>query len=82
MAKGIFKTSEGDRARPNDPESLFRDLKERDPEIRHLWSHQADLLRTYNTKNLTSKDVALELPTGAGKDADWVVDCRVSTPEE
>ncbi|MBN2561536.1 MAG: DEAD/DEAH box helicase [Phycisphaerae bacterium] len=67
MAKGIFRTAQPDKARPNDPESLFRDLKGRDPEIRHLWSHQADLLRTYNEHHLGSADVALQLPTGAGK---------------
>lgn len=49
-----------------DAEALFRDLKNRDPRIQHLWSHQADIIRTYH-KNIKQRDIALELPTGAGK---------------
>lgn len=52
---------------PSDPESLFRDLRNRKPEIQHLWSHQADLIRNYFQHHIGSPDVALELPTGAGK---------------
>ncbi|MCH8149548.1 MAG: DEAD/DEAH box helicase family protein, partial [Planctomycetes bacterium] len=65
--KTTFRTGAAERSRPTDPEGLFRDLKGRRPEIRHLWSHQADLLRAYSGEHLTSPDVALELPTGAGK---------------
>ncbi len=65
--KGIFRTGAAEKPRPADPESLFRDLRGRLPDVRHLWSHQADLLRAYAEKHLTSPDVALELPTGAGK---------------
>ena len=35
--------------------------------MRHLWSHQADALRTYYDEHRGSQDVALEFPTGAGK---------------
>lgn len=65
--KRIFKTDFGKIARPSDPEGLFRDLKGRSPDIQHLWSHQADLLRAYYENHLETSDIALELPTGAGK---------------
>jgi DEAD/DEAH box helicase/Helicase C-terminal domain len=47
------------------PEALFRELRPRDGNVRHLWAHQADLLRSY--QRLQGADVAVELPTGAGK---------------
>src|SRR3954471_11468585 len=47
------------------PEALFRELRPRDGNVRHLWAHQADLLRSYSA--LQARDVAVELPTGAGK---------------
>jgi hypothetical protein len=65
--KRVFKTDFGGTAHATDPEALFRDLRGRSPEIRHLWSHQADLLRAYCQKFQNTKDVAIELPTGAGK---------------
>jgi hypothetical protein len=40
-----LKTGIGKEIRPHDPESLFRDMKSRDPQIQHLWAHQADMLR-------------------------------------
>ena len=46
--------------------TLLRDLRGRSSEIKHLWSHQADLLRAY-LQFLNERDVAIELPTGAGK---------------
>lgn len=52
---------------PSDPESLFRDIKKRSPKVQYLWSHQADILRTWHQSHLASKDVAIELPTGTGK---------------
>jgi DEAD/DEAH box helicase/Helicase C-terminal domain len=48
------------------PEALFRDLK-KPGGIVHLWAHQADLLRAYESRERNSPDVALELPTGSGK---------------
>ncbi len=50
-----------------DIESLFKDLKNRAPEIRDLYSHQADTLREYYSKYTKVADVSLELPTGSGK---------------
>lgn len=62
-----FKKSVTKSAKPTDPESLFRDLPVTDPDIKSLWSQQADILREYHTKHLKSADIALELPTGTGK---------------
>src|SRR4051794_34894446 len=49
------------------PEALFRTLRPRDSGVRHLWAHQADLLRDYQGLAANVTDVAVELPTGAGK---------------
>lgn len=49
------------------PEALFRTLRPRDSGVRHLWAHQADLLRDYQALATNVTDVAVELPTGAGK---------------
>ncbi len=65
--KSRFKIGEPTIPVATDPESLFRDLKQRSPRIQYLWSHQADILRTWHQNYLNSKDVALELPTGTGK---------------
>lgn len=65
--RSIFKTDFGATSRVTDPEALFRDLRGRSPEIKHLWSHQADLLRAYDRDFQKKKNVAIELPTGAGK---------------
>jgi hypothetical protein len=65
--KSVFKTDFGEAPHVTDPETLFRDLRGRSSEIRHLWSHQADLLRAYYRQFQKAKDVAIELPTGTGK---------------
>lgn len=65
--KGVFKTDFGSERKLVEPEALFHDLKARSPEIKHLWSQQADLLRSYHKSYLRANDIALELPTGAGK---------------
>jgi len=65
--KKIFITDFGSERPSLDPEALFRDLKERAQEIKHLWSHQADILREYYNKHTKTKDIAIELPTGTGK---------------
>ncbi len=62
-----FKTDFGGGARPADLEALFRGLRGRAPEIKHIWSQQADLLRAYHRQFQNVKDVAIELPTGTGK---------------
>src|SRR5699024_7495035 len=48
-----------------DPESIFRELQI--PNIKGLWSQQADILRGYYNNFKTNPDVAIELPTGTGK---------------
>jgi hypothetical protein len=62
-----FRTSINNTKRPNDPESLFSDLKVRGQSVRHLWAHQADILRDYNKNFINRENVAFELPTGTGK---------------
>lgn len=50
------------------PERLFDDLpRTRTGGPAQLWSHQADILRDYHRAHQRTSDVALELPTGAGK---------------
>ena len=66
-SKSIFKTDFAEALGPTDPESLFHTLRERGRDIKHLWAQQADLLRAYHQKHLDASDVAIELPTGAGK---------------
>lgn len=48
------------------PEALFRDLARLDQGPKHLWAHQADILRDY-LNHQDDADLAIELPTGAGK---------------
>ena len=62
-----FRIPERRRNRPVDPESLFRSLSRRSPQIQHLWSHQADVLRDWHSSHVETPDIALELPTGTGK---------------
>jgi hypothetical protein len=61
-----FRIPSESAAKPDSPEDVFPTLKNRSPLIKHLWSHQADLLRAYAEKD-TATDIALELATGAGK---------------
>jgi hypothetical protein len=67
VKRGIFKTDSVKPTEPTDPETLFHNLRSRAPEIKHLWSHQADLLRAYYQQYSNARDVAIELPTGSGK---------------
>ena len=62
-----FDLGNGSTSRPEDPESVFGDLRPRDGSVKHLWSHQADILRKYHQECADCSDVALELPTGMGK---------------
>jgi len=48
------------------PEALFRDLPRLPHGPKHLWAHQADILRDY-LNHRSDPDLAIELPTGAGK---------------
>lgn len=62
-----FRISKTRATKPITPEDLFPTLK-RPPgsNIRHLWVHQGDLLRAY-AEHIDKPNIALELPTGAGK---------------
>lgn len=46
-------------------ESLFRDIRTK--KIDGLYSHQAEILKQYQKDFFSSKNLALELPTGSGK---------------
>jgi hypothetical protein len=63
--KFVFRESPG--AAASTPEELFADLKRPGDGPTYLWSHQADVLRSYHSQHLDSRDIALELPTGSGK---------------
>lgn len=63
--KFVFRESPS--AVASTPEELFADLKRPGDGPTYLWSHQADLLRSYHVQHLESPDIALELPTGSGK---------------
>ena len=68
VKKSIFKTDFANPIRPADSETLFHNLRGRAQNIKHPWSHQADLLRAYHQEEcLNARDVAVELPTGSGK---------------
>lgn len=60
-----FRLSPKNAPSPDDPESLFRDLRKRT--VPGLLSHQADLLRSYMAVHSKHTDIALQLPTGSGK---------------
>jgi Rad3-related DNA helicase len=60
-----FKIPEKHTICPDDPESLFRDLRKKT--VPGLLSHQADLLRSYLAVHTKHPDIALQLPTGSGK---------------
>ena len=62
-----FRTSRDTAKTPASPEALFRELRPTDRAIRDLLSRQADVLRDYHELDPSLADVALELPTGAGK---------------
>ena len=62
-----FRIPERRGSKPSDPENLFRSLSQRSSHIQHLWSHQADVLRSWHSSHIDTPDLALELPTGTGK---------------
>jgi len=65
MAK--FKTVSKSSNVAETPASLFHDLSNRSDEIKYLWAHQKEILDKYFSSHLNDNDVAIELPTGAGK---------------
>jgi Type III restriction enzyme, res subunit len=64
MAK--FRVATPPIPKPDSPAILFRDLK-RDSSLKFLWDHQARLLDEYYDKHCSTRDLAVELPTGSGK---------------
>lgn len=50
-----------------DPEALYRQLAKTNAGPAHLWGHQQELLRGWYERFRGQGNVALELPTGAGK---------------
>jgi superfamily II DNA or RNA helicase len=62
-----FKTRRESTRPPESPQALFRQLRPRNRNIRDLLSRQADVLRAYAKLPTGTRDVAVELPTGAGK---------------
>ena len=61
-----FKLGEKGGSQKVDIETLFMDLKGKS-EISYLYTHQADILREYQTNYTKSSDLGIELPTGSGK---------------
>lgn len=59
-----FKIPQKSSVSIKDPESLFRDLRDRT--VEGLLAQQADILRNY-MDHVNKRDIALELPTGSGK---------------
>jgi hypothetical protein len=60
-----FRLTQRNKPCPDDPESLFRDIRKRT--VPGLLSHQADLLRGYMAVHKDHSDIAMQLPTGSGK---------------
>jgi replicative superfamily II helicase len=61
-----FKIPGSASPKPDSPAVLFRDLK-RDPSIKFLYDHQGTCLSQYYSRHLNTPNIAIELPTGAGK---------------
>lgn len=61
-----FITGGTQRPPAENPEALFRELARLEHGPKHLWAHQADILRGY-LDHVRDADLAIELPTGAGK---------------
>lgn len=66
-SKSPFKRVRVRKTQKIDIETLFKDLKNRSPNIRDLFAHQADILREYYKSHIDTQDVGIELPTGSGK---------------
>ena len=62
-----FRSRTTSQPASHSPERLFDDLPRTRDRIPSLWAHQADMLRRYQEEHLETPDIALELPTGAGK---------------
>jgi len=62
-----FKSKAPAVAMPEDPVDLYRILAETNSGPSALWLHQGDVLRSWHANHKNDPDVAIELPTGAGK---------------
>lgn len=62
----LFRTGKPQTELAATPALMFRDLK-RHPDVKYLWGHQQQILDVFHTKHIDTPDLALELPTGAGK---------------
>lgn len=62
-----FKRGDTSGHQSESPERLFDDLPHTPDGAASLWAHQADMLRSYHEHHVGTADIALELPTGAGK---------------
>ncbi|WP_405535404.1 DEAD/DEAH box helicase family protein (plasmid) [Streptomyces canus] len=62
-----FKRKSADAAMPKDPEELYRTLAVTNRGPAAVWGHQQDILRDWHANMSDEPDVAIELPTGAGK---------------
>lgn len=60
-----FEIPNSGKARYDDPEFLFGDLRKKT--VKGLLSHQANLVRLYAENHLDTPDLAFQLPTGSGK---------------
>lgn len=60
-----FKIPKSSQISLESPEALFRDIKTK--RVHGPLADQADIWREYQVKALAASDVALQLPTGAGK---------------
>lgn len=67
MAKN-FTVPTSSALKPTSPENVYPTFLPgaRAGDIKNLWLHQGDVLRAYVAKQ-SARDIALELPTGAGK---------------
>lgn len=62
-----FRRSIGTTAIPTDPVQLYRKLAETNDGPESLWFHQGTVLLDWHKNHPADSDVAIELPTGAGK---------------
>ena len=62
-----FKRGTASSYKPDDPTALYRKYSATNSGPSSLWFHQGQLLEEWFKNHRSAKDVALELPTGAGK---------------
>ncbi|MEU9939054.1 DEAD/DEAH box helicase [Streptomyces lavendulae] len=62
-----FARKSTDLSLPDDPLQLYRMLAVTNRGPAAVWGHQQDVLRSWHQEKSEASDVAIELPTGAGK---------------